>query len=72
MLRLVDGGNYTCAQVEALAREHVREMERKISDLRKLKRALETMASQCNGSTVPFCPIIDALFDPGTVRNSSA
>jgi MerR family mercuric resistance operon transcriptional regulator len=69
---LVDGGNYTCAQVEALAREHVREMERKISDLRKLKRALETMASQCNGSTVPLCPIIDALFDPGTVRNSSA
>ena len=72
MLRLVDGGNYTCAQVEALAREHVREMERKISDLRKLKRALETMASQCNGGTVPLCTIIDALFDTGPARNSSA
>jgi MerR family mercuric resistance operon transcriptional regulator len=72
LLRLVDGGNYTCAQVEALAREHVRGIERKISDLRKLKRALETMASQCNGGTVPVCPIIDALFDPRTVLNSSA
>ena len=33
-------------------------------DLRKLKRALETMASQCNGGTLTLCRIIDALFDP--------
>jgi MerR family transcriptional regulator, mercuric resistance operon regulatory protein len=65
LLRLVDGGAYTCAQVEALAREHVRAIQRKISDLRKLKRALEEMASQCSGGTLPACPIIDALFDPG-------
>jgi MerR family transcriptional regulator, mercuric resistance operon regulatory protein len=64
LLRLVDGGNYTCAQVEALAREHVQEIQRKISDLRKLKRALEEMASQCSGDTLPSCPIIDALFEP--------
>jgi MerR family transcriptional regulator, mercuric resistance operon regulatory protein len=75
LLRLVDGGNYTCAQVEALARDHVREIERKISDLNKLKRALEKIASQCDGGTVPLCPIIDALFDTRTrfpVRNTHA
>ncbi len=66
LLRLVDGGNYTCAQVEGLAREHVREIQRKILDLRKLKRALEEMASQCGGETVPSCPIIDALFESST------
>ena len=65
LLGLVDGGAYTCAQVEALAREHLREIQRKISDLRKLKRLLEEMASQCGGETLPSCPIIDALFEPG-------
>jgi MerR family transcriptional regulator, mercuric resistance operon regulatory protein len=53
---LVDCGNYTCAQVEALAREHAREIGRKVSDLEKLKRAFETMSSQCNGDTLPPLP----------------
>ncbi len=66
LLRLVDGGKYTCAQVEARALDHLHEIQRKISDLKKLKRVLEAMASQCSGGTVPECPIIDALFDPGT------
>src|SRR6266481_7811979 len=35
LLRLVDGGNYTCAQVEALALEHVQDIRRKIADLKK-------------------------------------
>jgi len=63
LLRVVDGGNYTCAQVEALAREHVQDIRRKITDLRKLKDVLETMASRCSGGKIPKCPIIDALFD---------
>ena len=63
MLRLVDGRKYTCAQVEALAVRHVQEIRKKISDLRKLKSVLETMASQCSGGKVPQCPIFDALFD---------
>ena len=65
LLRLVDGGNYTCREVEKLARDHVREVRRKIADLRKLERVFETMAAQCSGDAVPDCPIIDALFDPG-------
>ncbi|MDE2513173.1 MAG: helix-turn-helix domain-containing protein [Alphaproteobacteria bacterium] len=62
LLRLVDGRKFTCAQVEKLARDHVHEIRRKIADLRKFERVLETMASQCGGGTVPQCPIIDALF----------
>ena len=34
LLRLVDGGTYTCGEVEKLARDHVREIRRKIADLR--------------------------------------
>jgi MerR family mercuric resistance operon transcriptional regulator len=66
LLRLVDGHKYTCAQVESLALEHVRELSRKISDLKKLKRVLEVMAAQCTGRKVPECPVIDALFDTRT------
>jgi len=63
LLRMVDGDNYTCGQVEALALEHVQAIRRKMADLKKLKAVLETMASQCGGGKIPKCPIIDALFD---------
>lgn len=66
LLDLVDGGKYTCAQVEELALEHVRDIQRKIADLKRLKNVLETMASRCSGDKVPACPIIDALFDTRT------
>lgn len=66
LLRVVDGGKYTCAEIEVLTMEHVREIRRKIADLKKLKSVLETMASQCSRGKLPECPIIDALFDPRT------
>jgi MerR family mercuric resistance operon transcriptional regulator len=62
LLRMVDGHKYTCAQVEALALDHVHSIQRKISDLKKLKNVLATMASKCRGGKVPECPVIDALF----------
>ena len=64
LLRLVDGGSYTCAQIEQLALAQIGEIERKIADLRKLQAVLQTMAAQCCGGDVPACPIIDALFEP--------
>ena len=73
LLRLVDGGTCTCGEVEQLAGDHVREIRRKIADLRRLQRVLETMAAQCSGDAVPDCPIIDALFDPdGLSRDFSS
>ncbi|SKA25004.1 MerR family transcriptional regulator, mercuric resistance operon regulatory protein [Enhydrobacter aerosaccus] len=66
LLRFVDGGKYTCEQVEHLAIEHVHEVDRKISDLRRLKRVLEAMISRCSGGEVPRCPIIDTLYDART------
>ena len=71
LLRLVDGGTYTCGEVEQLARAHIREIRRKIADLRRLERVFEMMAAQCSGDAVPDCPIIDALFDPGGVPRSA-
>ena len=75
LLGLVDGGQFTCGQVEALTREHAREIRRKIADLRKLKNALESMAARCSGGRVPKCPIIEVLFDtrvPLPLRTASS
>lgn len=60
LLRMVDGG-YTCGEVQQLTLEHLASIRRKLADLRRLERTLKTIASQCDGGTVPHCPVIDAL-----------
>jgi MerR family mercuric resistance operon transcriptional regulator len=67
LLRLVDGGRFTCAQVKRITVHHLDDVRRKISDLRKIERVLGEMAAQCDGGTVPKCPVIDALFDKASV-----
>ncbi len=62
LLRLVDGGSYTCAEVKALTLDHAAEVRRKVADLRKLERVLKEMAAECDGGEVPDCPIIDTLY----------
>ena len=63
LLRLVDGQAFTCAEVNALTVEHLKEIRQKIADLRRLDRVMSDMAARCNGDQVPECPIIDALFE---------
>ncbi len=64
LLRLVDGGRYTCAQVKRITVHHLDDVRRKVADLQKIERVLREMAAQCDGGTVPKCPVIDALFEP--------
>jgi MerR family mercuric resistance operon transcriptional regulator len=64
LLRLVDGGHYTCAEVKAITLDHLADVRRKIADLRRLERTLATVAGKCRGGKVPDCPVIEALFDP--------
>jgi MerR family transcriptional regulator, mercuric resistance operon regulatory protein len=62
LLALVDGSNWTCAEVRAMTLEHLADVQHKIADLKRLARILEDMAAQCDGGAVPECPIIDALW----------
>ena len=62
LLRLVDGGNYTCADVRDITLEHSVEVRHKIADLRWLDRNSREMAAKCTGDTVPECPIVDVLW----------
>src|SRR5437762_480706 len=63
LLKLVDGGRYTCAEVKTITLEHLDDVRHKIADLRRLEQTLAGVAAKCRGGKVPKCPVIDALYD---------
>ncbi len=63
LLALVDGGDYSCAEVRDVTLQHLRAVRRRIADLRRMEQVLRAMAAECDGGQVPDCPIIDALFE---------
>ena len=62
LLRLVDGGHYTCGEVKTITLDHLADVRRKIADLRRLERVLSDVAGKCKGGRIPDCPVIEALF----------
>ncbi len=66
LLALVDGGDASCAKVQALTLTHIADIRRRIADLRKIERVLKDMASQCDDGEIPECPVIEALFQHAT------
>ena len=63
LLALVVDRDYSCAEIRDLTVTHLKEVNRKISDLRKMQKTLRRMVSECEGGQLPECPIIDSLFD---------
>jgi MerR family copper efflux transcriptional regulator len=51
------------AAVKALATRHVRELDRKIEELRAMRFTLTDLISRCRGDARPDCPILDELGD---------
>jgi len=64
LLALSDDRGQSCAAVDAIAKEHRAEVERKIADLRSLKKELDRMIDQCGCGVVADCRIIESL-SPG-------
>ena len=62
MLRMVDGKEMTCADIEALARHRLGDIRERISDLRRMERSLRNTLSKCKDGTSTHCPIIDSLY----------
>lgn len=60
LLGLVEGG-YTCGEVRDAALTHLKDIRRKIADLRRMERTLAETAARCEGGTAPECPIVDVL-----------
>ncbi|CAN7452577.1 Cu(I)-responsive transcriptional regulator [Massilia sp. LjRoot122] len=49
------------ADVRALARTHIDELNRKIAEMEAMRRTLEALASSCHGDARSSCPILDDL-----------
>jgi MerR family copper efflux transcriptional regulator len=54
------------ADVKAVALAHVKELERKITEMTAMKRTLEHLARHCHGDDRPHCPILEDLAGAGS------
>ena len=61
LLALSDNQDQDCAEIDGIARTHLEQVERKISDLKALQRELSAVLNSCKGGTVADCRIVEAL-----------
>ena len=63
LLGLVDDQSQTCAEVQAIAQDHLSDVRTKIADLERIERVLSETVARCTGDAAPECAVVDALFD---------
>ena len=61
LLDLADQNEQSCEAVDAIAREHLADVKRKLADLSALRRELDSLIGQCRHGTVAECRILEAL-----------
>ena len=61
LLSLYDDNQRSSADVKSLAVDKIKEIDRKIEDLKTLRSALAALAEKCQGDERSNCPIIDDL-----------
>jgi Cu(I)-responsive transcriptional regulator len=61
LLALADQQDRDCSEVDAIAREHLADVERKVADLKRLARELRHVIGQCHGGRISDCRIVEAL-----------
>ncbi|MGB7287571.1 MAG: helix-turn-helix domain-containing protein [Salaquimonas sp.] len=62
LLQMVDRADFTCGEVHTMTVDHLATVKKKVTDLKRLEKALRSMAAECSKGDVPDCPIIDTLF----------
>jgi len=70
LLSLYEDRNRASADVKAITRSKIQEVDRKIAELKSLKRVLMDLADACHGDDRPDCPIIDDLAGRQTSRET--
>lgn len=61
LLELADQKDISCKAVDAIAREHLAEIDRKLRDLNTLRFELSNVIVQCGHGTISECRIIETL-----------
>lgn len=73
LLRLVDGGDYTCNDVRELGARHLEDVCTRRQDLQRLEGALTDLVRQCVGGATPDCSMLEALFaEPGVGKETAS
>lgn len=62
LIELVDGGDYSCAEVLENTRAHLERIRCKINELKEMEKTLQTISSHCSGKDVPECAIVEELW----------
>ncbi len=63
LLSLSDDADRSCAAADAVARDHLVAVERRLARLTALKVELERMIEQCRGGSIADCHVIEVLAD---------
>lgn len=61
LLALWDDQHRASADVRAIAKEHLAQIESKISDLQEIRDTLSHLVRECAGDGRPNCPILKSL-----------
>ena len=61
LLGLFEDQSRASSEVRKVAKQHLLEVDAKLSELKKLQKELSLLVSSCNGDDRPDCPILDAL-----------
>jgi MerR family mercuric resistance operon transcriptional regulator len=61
LTRLAEPGQSSCAEVQAIASDHLNTVRAKLADLTRLEAVLDSAIRQCGAGDVPVCPVIEAL-----------
>lgn len=72
LLDLADQKSRSCRRVNEIAVEHLAEVHAKISDLQRMERVLAAMVRACAQGTMPACPLLETLAQPGPLGTRAA
>ena len=61
LLSLYDDNHRSSADVKSLAKDKIKQIDRKIEELKTLRSTLATLTEKCQGDERPDCPIINDL-----------
>ena len=62
----------TSVAVTSLGTRHLEALDRKLAELRSMRKVLAKLVKRCRGDASPDCPILDDLDDSKGVRHASA
>lgn len=71
LISLADRKGQSCEEVDALARAHLAGIDRKLADLRALKRQLTSVIDSCDRGVVDNCKILEALAPEGLRKRNN-